>query len=132
MRAVKPQVFGVASGTLRTFANIGMVFSFSMAILVASWSISRGLAFVIFVGTAKIKGHLAVAIYCRFAHSVLHLHGRHGPRRGLLGHQSRPGASRTQGRQRLPHPDLLGLLQAWQGFLKASPRVLPNSSVRKY
>jgi len=61
MRAVKPQVFGVASGMLRTFANIGMVFSFSMAILVASRSISRGLAFVIFVGTAKIKGHLAVA-----------------------------------------------------------------------
>jgi len=42
MRAVKPQVFGVASGMLRTFANIGMVFSFSMAILVASRSISRG------------------------------------------------------------------------------------------
>lgn len=61
MRAVKPQVFGVASGMLRTFANIGMVFSFSMAILVASRSISRGLAFAIFVGTAKIHGHLASA-----------------------------------------------------------------------
>lgn len=61
MRAVKPQVFGIASGMLRTFSNIGMVFSFSMAILVASRSISRGLAFAIFVGTAKIHGHLAVA-----------------------------------------------------------------------
>ncbi len=61
MVAVKPQVFGVASGMLRTFANIGMVFSFSMAILVASRSISRDLAFAIFVGTAKLHGSLAVA-----------------------------------------------------------------------
>jgi len=61
MRAVKPQVFGIASGMLRTFANVGMVFSFSMAILVASRSISRGLAFAIFVGTAKLHGSLAKA-----------------------------------------------------------------------
>jgi len=61
MRAVRPQVFGVASGMLRTFANIGMVFSFSMAILVASRSISRSLAFAIFVGTAKLHGALASA-----------------------------------------------------------------------
>ncbi|HMK98376.1 MAG TPA: MFS transporter [Acidimicrobiales bacterium] len=61
MRAVKPQVFGIASGMLRTFANVGMVFSFSMAILVASRSISRGLAFAIFVGTAKLHGPLAKA-----------------------------------------------------------------------
>ncbi|MGC8627966.1 MAG: MFS transporter [Acidimicrobiales bacterium] len=61
MRAVKPQVFGIASGILRTFANIGMVFSFSMAILVASRSISRGLAFAIFVGSAKLHGNLASA-----------------------------------------------------------------------
>jgi EmrB/QacA subfamily drug resistance transporter len=61
MKAVKPQVFGIASGILRTFANIGMVFSFSMAILVASRSISRGLAFAIFVGTAKLHGNVARA-----------------------------------------------------------------------
>jgi MFS family permease len=61
MRTVRPQVFGIASGMLRTFANIGMVFSFSMAILVASRSISRGLAFAIFVGTAKLHGPLARA-----------------------------------------------------------------------
>jgi EmrB/QacA subfamily drug resistance transporter len=61
MRAVRPQAFGIASGILRTFANIGMVFSFSMAVLVASRSISRGLAFAIFVGTAKLHGRLAVA-----------------------------------------------------------------------
>ena len=41
-------VFGIASGMLRTFSNIGMVFSFAVAILIASRSISRGLAFAIF------------------------------------------------------------------------------------
>jgi len=61
MKASPPEVFGISSGMLRTFANIGMVFSFSMAILVASRSISRGLAFAIFVGTAKLHGHVAAA-----------------------------------------------------------------------
>jgi EmrB/QacA subfamily drug resistance transporter len=61
MRAVRPQTFGIASGMLRTFANIGMVFSFSMAVLVASRSISRRLAFAIFVGTARLHGQLARA-----------------------------------------------------------------------
>jgi MFS family permease len=59
MRAVKPQVFGIASGMLRTFSNIGMVFSFSVAILAASRSIPRSLAFAIFVGTTKLHGALA-------------------------------------------------------------------------
>ena len=61
MKASPPAVFGISSGMLRTFANVGMVFSFSMAILVASRSIPRGLAFAIFVGTAKLHGPLAVA-----------------------------------------------------------------------
>jgi EmrB/QacA subfamily drug resistance transporter len=61
MRAVKPQVFGIASGMLRTFSNIGMVFSFSLAILAASRSISRRLAFAIFVGAAKLHGSVAAA-----------------------------------------------------------------------
>ena len=61
MKAVPPTVFGTASGMLRTFANIGMVFSFSMAILIASRSISKGLAFAIFVGTTSLHGTLAAA-----------------------------------------------------------------------
>lgn len=52
-------MFGIASGMLRTFSNIGMVFSFSVAILSAARSIPRGLAFAIFVGTTKLSGHLA-------------------------------------------------------------------------
>ncbi len=61
MKASPQEVFGIASGMLRTFANIGMVFSFSLAILVASRSISRNLAFAIFVGTAKLSGPVARA-----------------------------------------------------------------------
>jgi EmrB/QacA subfamily drug resistance transporter len=61
MKASPPAVFGISSGMLRTFSNIGMVFSFSMAILIASRSISKHLAFAIFVGTTSLHGHLAVA-----------------------------------------------------------------------
>jgi EmrB/QacA subfamily drug resistance transporter len=61
MKATPRPVFGIASGMLRTFANIGMVFSFSMAILIASRSISKGLAFAIFVGTTTLHGSLATA-----------------------------------------------------------------------
>ena len=46
---------------LRTFANVGMVFSFAVAILTASRSISRSLAFAVFVGTTSLHGHLAAA-----------------------------------------------------------------------
>jgi EmrB/QacA subfamily drug resistance transporter len=55
MKASPPAAFGISSGMLRTFANIGMVFSFSMAILIASRSISRRLAFAIFVGSTNLR-----------------------------------------------------------------------------
>jgi hypothetical protein len=61
MKAAPPDMFGIASGMMRTFANVGMVFSFSVAILVASRSISRQLAFAIFVGTASLHGQVADA-----------------------------------------------------------------------
>jgi MFS family permease len=61
MKAAPPDMFGIASGMMRTFANIGMVFSFAVAILVASRSISRQLAFAIFVGTTSLHGSLADA-----------------------------------------------------------------------
>jgi len=59
MKAVPGRQFGVASGMLRTFANVGMVFSFAVAILVSARSIPRGLAFAIFVGTTHLSRHLA-------------------------------------------------------------------------
>ncbi len=53
--------YGIASGLLRTFSNIGMVSSFAVALLVASVSIPRQLAFQIFLGVGKISGSLAAA-----------------------------------------------------------------------
>ena len=61
MKAAPPESFGIASGMLRTFSNIGMVFSFAVAILIASRSISRGLAFAIFVGNTSLRGAVAAA-----------------------------------------------------------------------
>jgi EmrB/QacA subfamily drug resistance transporter len=54
MKAAPGQDFGVTSGLLRTFANFGMVFSFALAILIASQSISKDEAFAIFAGTAGL------------------------------------------------------------------------------
>jgi EmrB/QacA subfamily drug resistance transporter len=59
MRAAPREVFGVASGMLRTASNVGMIFSFSVAILIASHSIPRSLAFAIFVGTTNLSTRLA-------------------------------------------------------------------------
>jgi EmrB/QacA subfamily drug resistance transporter len=59
MKAAPGAQFGVASGMLRTFANVGMVFSFAVAILVAGRSIPRHLAFAIFVGTTHLSPRLA-------------------------------------------------------------------------
>ncbi len=59
MKAAPQSMFGLASGMLRTFANIGMVFSFSIAIVIASSAISKHLAFAIFVGSANLSGQLA-------------------------------------------------------------------------
>jgi EmrB/QacA subfamily drug resistance transporter len=59
MKAAPREVFGIASGMLRTFANVGMVFSFSMAILVSSRTISRRVAFAVFVGTRTLSRTVA-------------------------------------------------------------------------
>jgi EmrB/QacA subfamily drug resistance transporter len=91
MKAAPRRVFGIASGMLRTFANIGMVFSFTVAILVAAHSIPRGLAFAIFVGSTSLHGKLA-ATFVSGVHAAFYsatvlvaiaallsaLRGRHG------------------------------------------------------
>ena len=75
MKAAPPDMFGIASGMMRTFSNVGMVFSFSVAILVASRSISRQLAFAIFVGTTSLHGQVADAfttgLHAAFYESVI-------------------------------------------------------------
>ncbi|WP_345432408.1 MFS transporter [Actinoallomurus vinaceus] len=71
MKTAPPERLGIASGVLRTFASVGMVFSFTIAILVAAHSIPRSTAFAIFVGTTSLYGRdvaaftggLSVAFY---------------------------------------------------------------------
>ncbi len=58
MKVAPSNAFGVTSGLLRTFANVGMVFSFAVAFLIASASISRHVAFAIFVGSSSISPHV--------------------------------------------------------------------------
>jgi EmrB/QacA subfamily drug resistance transporter len=58
MKVAPSNAFGVTSGLLRTFANVGMVFSFAVAILIASASISRHAAFAIFVGSSSLSPHV--------------------------------------------------------------------------
>ncbi len=59
MRAAPPELFGVSSGVLRTFSNVGMVFSFAVGILVAGRAIPHSVAFAIFVGTTHLTRGLA-------------------------------------------------------------------------
>jgi EmrB/QacA subfamily drug resistance transporter len=59
MRTVPSRQFGIGSGVLRTFANVGMVFSFAVAILVSGRAIPHRIAFAIFVGTTHLDHRLA-------------------------------------------------------------------------
>ncbi len=61
MKVAPGEDFSIASEMLRTFANIGMVFSFAVAVLVAARSISRRLPFAIFLGTATRSHRVGVA-----------------------------------------------------------------------
>jgi predicted MFS family arabinose efflux permease len=61
MKAAPGDEFGITCGLLRTFANVGMVFSFALAILVASESITKAKAFAIFVGTISLNVSTAAA-----------------------------------------------------------------------
>jgi MFS family permease len=58
-------------GVLRTFASVGMVFSFTTAILVAAQSIPRGTALAIFAGTARLHGQLA-AVFTSGLHAAFY------------------------------------------------------------
>ncbi|MGI0092007.1 MAG: MFS transporter [Nitrososphaerales archaeon] len=55
------QYYGIASGLLRTFGNVGMVASFALAVVVASLAIPRNLAIAIFLGTGRLDSSLATA-----------------------------------------------------------------------
>jgi EmrB/QacA subfamily drug resistance transporter len=70
MASAPRNAYGVASGLLRTFSNIGMVCSFAMALLVASLSIPRQLAFAIFLGVGGLSSGLSAA-FVHGMHSAL-------------------------------------------------------------
>ncbi len=53
--------YGAASGVLRTFANVGMVTSFALALFVASSSMPPSIAEAVFLGTTSISGASAEA-----------------------------------------------------------------------
>lgn len=59
MSSAPRQSYGMASGLLRTFANVGMVASFAFALLVASLAIPRNLAVRIFLGTSQLNSSLS-------------------------------------------------------------------------
>ncbi len=61
MASAPPGAYGVTSGLLRTLSNMGMVVSFAVALLIASLSIPRQLAFAIFLGVSGIHGQLSSA-----------------------------------------------------------------------
>ena len=70
MASAPQRAYGIASGLLRTFSNVGMVSSFAVALLVASLSIPRQLAFAIFLGVGEISGGLSQA-FIEGMHSAL-------------------------------------------------------------
>jgi EmrB/QacA subfamily drug resistance transporter len=72
MKASPRRVYGVASGLLRTFSNVGMIFSFSVALLVAARAVSRPVAFAIFIGT-KALSSVAGADFLRGLHLAFYV-----------------------------------------------------------
>jgi len=53
MSSAPPKAYGVSNGLLRTMANVGMLSSFAVALLMSSLSIPRAYAFQIFLGVGK-------------------------------------------------------------------------------
>ena len=70
MSSAPPKAYGVSNGLLRTMANVGMLSSFAVALLMSSLSIPRAYAFQIFLGVGKINGHLSLE-YIRGMHTAL-------------------------------------------------------------
>lgn len=56
MSSAPMEIYGSISGLLRTLSNIGTLFSFVMAITVASASVPRSIAFEVFAGTSNLVG----------------------------------------------------------------------------
>ncbi|MFI9321653.1 hypothetical protein ACIGXI_17985 [Kitasatospora aureofaciens] len=94
MKAAPPERLGIASGVLRTFAGLGMVFSFTVAILVAAHAMPRGTAFAVFVGTTSLHGADAQAFTSGLSTAFYTLTGIMVLAAALSAVRGRPGAVR--------------------------------------
>ena len=65
------RAYGIASGLLRTFSNVGMVSSFAVALLIASLSIPRQQAFMNFLGVGQPLGRPLSQAFIDGMHSAL-------------------------------------------------------------
>jgi len=72
MKGAPRGAYGIASGMLRTFANVGMVLSFATAMVVAATEIPRRLAFAIFVGTGGLSPLLRTS-FTKGMHAAFYL-----------------------------------------------------------
>ena len=59
MANAQGEAYGATSGLLRTLANIGTLGSFVFAITAASLTVSRAVAFKIFLGTSDLTGNIS-------------------------------------------------------------------------
>jgi EmrB/QacA subfamily drug resistance transporter len=71
MKRATGDAFGATAGLLRTFSNVGMVFSFSLAVLVCSVTISQQKAFEIFAGVGGLSAAQSVT-YLRAMHAAFY------------------------------------------------------------
>lgn len=94
MKAAPPERLGIASGVLRTFASLGMVFSFTVAILVAAHAVPRSTAFAVFVGTTSLHGADAEAFTSGLSTAFYTLTGIMVLAAALSAVRGRPGAVR--------------------------------------
>lgn len=61
MSGAPREIYGSVSGLLRTLSNIGTLFSYVIAISVSALSVSRSVAFEIFLGKARIVGGVSTS-----------------------------------------------------------------------
>ena len=73
MSAAKKNRLGVASATLATLRNTGMVISYASALAIAAGSIPREVMMQLFVGTSVALGSPVMAGFVRGMHAAFHV-----------------------------------------------------------
>lgn len=73
MSAAKKNRLGVASATLATLRNTGMVISYASALAIAAGSIPRAVMMQLFVGTSVVLGSPVMAGFVKGMHTAFHV-----------------------------------------------------------